>query len=518
MTVPTKGIHVQSTMRYLFNRLIAGATLAEPYPRHDMYNADANHFGGGSENMKLLYCVCGYVSGAQLGRERLINWYRSENGHGGGEPLTVSHGQLHLGGHCAALLHAHLTGDDEISILALNWLNIEYNLYSLCEVNGEPWTPGARGVMKKTIVVGENPTRGLFLRAVEGRKINKPNQYDLGAHCITKLNDQLRTRISFPIRDWSTISIQGNLKITRYKDLTFHAVFESLPIGGGGVQSAGYDGFNKWIYRDAKDAVFTLSTYMAKPVLKSIDLPLPLKLKPLVNGVTMPPIPVPPGPALWPPGPRDMAPGARKSTDAAYGPGLDVGALRLTGQAWEIMWPPGQWIPYDPGKHILYANMFARYGPGWSYGPAHNQHGECVSYFKAAYGRDPSEMERRDCEHSMAIFKDLQAKAQIGSGEIGGGEPRPLPPPRNPPVEPIKPIKPVDPVKPIDPVPVPAGSLTLSPVDQRTQELLSLLPVPFAWVPRFIMEALPKIVTELIKSKRRMEDRIAQRVIDALKK
>jgi hypothetical protein len=178
----------------------------------------------------------------------------------------------------------------------------------------------------------------------------------------------------------------------------------------------------------------------------------------------MPQTPVPPGPALWPPGPRDMAPGARTSTEAAYGAGLDVGALRLNGQVWEIMWPPGVWIAYDPGKHHLYANMFSRYGPGWSFGPAHNMHSECVSYFRAVHGRDPSEMERRDCEHSRAIFKDLRTRAQSSEPS----DPTRPDPTRPDPTTPTRPQRPVPP-------PPPETSPSLSPIPQRVAELTSLI-------------------------------------------
>jgi len=159
-----------------------------------------------------------------------------------------------------------------------------------------------------------------------------------------------------------------------------------------------------------------------------------------------------------------MAPGARKSTEAAYGAGLDVGALRLSGQVWEIMWPPGQWIVYEPDKHHLYACMFSRYGQGWSYGPAHNMHSECVTYFRAAHGREPSEMERRDCEHSRAIFNDLKTRAQ-------GSEPsEPRTPDTTTPTRPQRPVPP----------PPPETSPSLSPIPQRVAELTSLIDLTFS--------------------------------------
>ncbi len=257
MSVPTKGIHVQSAMRYLFRRLVITKDLTaqpESYPRPDMYPLDPHHFGGGSENMKLLYCAIGYIANLTAGRERLINWHVNERdrGHGGGEPLTVSHCQLHLGGHSAIALHATRTDDQQILDLALDWLSIEYYLYALCEVDGEPWTPGARGVLKGKIV-GENPTRGKWLRAVREGRSPKPNQYDLGACCISKLSNDTRRSI----RDLTTLpkslTIQGDLSIARNDDGSFSALFATLPLKGGGVRVAGYDGREKWIYRNSSE-------------------------------------------------------------------------------------------------------------------------------------------------------------------------------------------------------------------------------------------------------------------------
>lgn len=390
--VPTKGIHVQSTMKWLFNRLINNLGY-HTVPPPLTFNSDPSHYGGGSENMKLLYCVCGFVGGMEKGRERLINWYWVENGHGGGEPLTVSHAQLHLGGHCAAALHAYNINDADVLTLALNWLNIEYNLYTLCEVDGEPWTPGARGVKKdkatgEETILGSNPTRGLFLRAVEGRKINKPNQYDLGAHCVAKLNDQLCIRISAPIREWSAIPIQGDLKITRYKDATFHAVFNSLPIGGGGVQAAGWDGRDKWIYRDAKEGTVTqiLGTYVG-PVLKSIELPTVRSEKPRV-------IKSKPTTSSLPLSIPSTCPELMEAANLPYSKAVG---------------------PISQANSQLVINCFSALYPNWGHPYMH------ASDHKAALvillGREPTFREVQDSAHLKGATNINAAKAKSGLGE-----------------------------------------------------------------------------------------------------
>lgn len=322
MAIPTKGIHVQSAMRYLFRRLITNDISAVPYPRADMYDANPHHFGGGSENMKLLYSAVGYIASHPAGRERLINWYANEQGHGGGEPLTMSHCQLHIGGHAAIALHAHQNQDYQVRDLAIRWLSIEYYLLSLCSIDAEPWTPGARGVVDGK-AEGENLTRGLFIKAVRGQELTKkvkgklktvkPNQYDLGAFCIARLPLEVRDWIA-KAPDTSMFTIQGDLSITRAEDGSFAAVFDTLPIGGGGVQAAGFNRLpsllggavdEKWIYRDANtpEAARAIGRVTSKARVKPIRFksltikPKPIKpdkpIKPITDSLTSSTPPVP---------------------------------------------------------------------------------------------------------------------------------------------------------------------------------------------------------------------------------
>lgn len=244
MNLPTKGINVKLAMKWLLGRMFEGS--AEPVPF--AYNDDPDHRGGGSENMKLLYAACGWIGGAPAGRERLVRWYKTEQGHGGGEPLTVSHCQLHIGGHGAIALRADIMSDAELLDRSLNWLRIEYALLSACEVDGEPWTPGARGVHKGK-VVAENPTRGKFLKVVRNGKVpGKLNQYDLGAWCVARLPADARSIIAKPLVVMP--KIQGGFMAARFADGRFWAALPNLPMKEGGVRAAGYDGNEKWVDRE----------------------------------------------------------------------------------------------------------------------------------------------------------------------------------------------------------------------------------------------------------------------------
>lgn len=217
---------------------------------------------------------------------------------------------------------------------------------------------------------------------------------------------------------------------------------------------------------------------------------------------------------LWPPSNHNwMAPGAIKSTAAFAGPGLDLGALRVQNGIWEILLarsptPADQrnaeWVPFEPTNdvHLGVANGFRRYGPGWSYGPGHNMHDEVIGYFQVVYNRMPTKMEQLDIEHDKGDYLSLVKKFQ----EIIGFDPSKPEPTKPEPTKP-EPTKP-EPTKPEPPVP---GLPPLSSPEQRAAELLSLVPatVQQAWM-------MPALV-ELIKSARRKEDRVVQRVLAGLK-
>jgi hypothetical protein len=234
--------------------------------------------------------------------------------------------------------------------------------------------------------------------------------------------------------------------------------------------------------------------------------------------------------SLWPKSNNNwMAPKALNSITAAYGVKSDLGNLRVNNGVWEIHMnrtptqdnqSSSEWVLFDPSnkQHMLAANAFNRYGPGWSYGPGHNQHMEVVWYYEEVYGTKPDRMTQMDIEHNKGLWEDLKKKYNEKMGFVPGKE--------EPKKEPDKPVdKPTDkqptdkPVVPaVDPIGPDAGALFLSSPETRTDEILSLIPFRDMWMPRFAIEALPKIVLELIKSRRRMEDRIVSRVVAALKK
>jgi hypothetical protein len=217
---------------------------------------------------------------------------------------------------------------------------------------------------------------------------------------------------------------------------------------------------------------------------------------------------------LWPPSNHNwMAPGAVRSTAAAYGQGLDLGALRVQNGIWEILFSrtptsdnqaSSEWIPFEPSQavHFLSASGFRRYGPGWSYGPGHNQHDEVVTYFTEVNGRAPSQMEKLDIEHSKGLYQSLLREYQTRIG-FDPTKPDPIKP------DPIKP----DPTKPDPPQPEPpvSGLPPLSAPEQRAAELMSLLPqyLQRSWMTPLVVEA--------VKAGRRAQDRVVQRVIAGLK-
>jgi hypothetical protein len=232
---------------------------------------------------------------------------------------------------------------------------------------------------------------------------------------------------------------------------------------------------------------------------------------------------------LWPKSNNNwMAPGAVKSTAAAFGQGLDYGALRVQNGIWEIIVSRtptqsdprnSEWIPFEPKNPALLfaANGFNRYGPGWSYGPGHNMHSEVITYYQEVNGRPPTQMEQLDIEHNkgayQALLKAYQDKVGIstgdsgttggtgttgsgttGTGTTGSGTTGTGTTGSGTGTQPQVP-----------------GLPPLSSPEQRAAELLSLLPsvLQQPWMAPLVVEA--------VKSVRRAEDRIVQRVLAGLK-
>jgi hypothetical protein len=208
---------------------------------------------------------------------------------------------------------------------------------------------------------------------------------------------------------------------------------------------------------------------------------------------------------LWPPSRHHWhAPGAVQSVAAEFGPGLDIGALRIGEHGyWEMLLRP-TWVLFEPDNPVHYelASGFRRYGAGWSYGPGHNQHSEVVTYFIEVYGVAPTKMEQYDIEHNETLYRSLLKvyHAKIGFDPDGPVDPPPPPPP--PP--------PLPPQPPTPPVPVPGPVVGLPPLsapEQRAAELMSLLP-PFlrrSWMTPLVVEA--------VKAGRRAQERIVARIL-----
>jgi hypothetical protein len=238
-----RGSNVQAIMRWLLAVVMKNEpTSLPPVPP----SSDPNYFNGGSPNMKLLYTVAWYVYavttdvGFDIAQKRLLNFLARERlAHGQNEPLSTSHGQLWLGGMGIGLLKAFKVIDSRVSSEIIQWLRVEYALLTLCEHNGDAYTPGGRG-FKKGVIIGSFSTRPKFLSAL---RTDKPggrlNQFDLGAWAIAKLPNDIRSQI----RKWPEEfpSMWGEFRGVRFEDGRFYAYFTSLTHTIEPVLSAGFD-------------------------------------------------------------------------------------------------------------------------------------------------------------------------------------------------------------------------------------------------------------------------------------
>lgn len=181
-------------------------------------------------------------------------------------------------------------------------------------------------------------------------------------------------------------------------------------------------------------------------------------------------------PGLWPKAPfiPDKLPRAEKDAAAVYGPGLDLGATRFSGDHWEILVKrtptatdptESRWITYEGTfQHHLWASCYNRYGQGWSKGGV-VPHSDAIRAFRAVNGRDPVEMERRDIEYNRSAYDSLLAQNPDGKPPVITPEPpkRPAPPVTPPATPPVQP-----PVQ-------PPAAIALSPAEQRAEELRAMV-------------------------------------------
>jgi len=245
---------VRAIMLYLFN-LIFNPNLKTSSPPPVTPSNDPTYFGSGSPNMKLLYSLVLWAyQPNKINTDRLISRLTLETqAHGNIEPLSTSHCQLWLGIMASGLLisQSKTKSNPQIQSLTLDWLKIEFSIYSICEhPSVGPWTPGGRGFIKtgkgNKVPSGSNTSRPLFMEAVRTGKIKKgkPNQYDLGPWCITLLPDSIRHEIMIPPSNYPPI--WGGFHARRFSDGSFYSYFDDLSSVMEPVKSAGFDGVNLW--------------------------------------------------------------------------------------------------------------------------------------------------------------------------------------------------------------------------------------------------------------------------------
>lgn len=222
-------------------------------------------YNRGSRNMKLGYSLIGYIVNEPNGRQRLINFLENNDGHCGGEALTVTHIQLYYSFWAWAVKIALIRSDEKILNMALECLQTEFFILSLCEVprnafssndefrENSPWTPGARNVFRdkttnEKTVKASREIRHQFMEAIRDGKIKqgKNNQTDQGVWILSALPEIIRKRIATKPRDYP--KVQGSLKIRKWSNGFFYAVFKTLPVREGGVRAAGWNG-KLWVER-----------------------------------------------------------------------------------------------------------------------------------------------------------------------------------------------------------------------------------------------------------------------------
>ena len=278
-----RGIKVQAAMLWIFQVLAQGAAVTPPPCPESL---DAEHYGGGTPNMKLLYCFLRYayslLSPTPAGEraihcKRMVNILSRERlCHGQSEPTTATHGQLWLGaiGACiflfyAARLLADITeGDREVLLLSVEWLQIEHAIHTVAEVNGDMWCAGGRGLNAKGEPLGTNSTRAKMFEAITTGKVKgRPNQYDVGAHLVARTPALVRDRIAAWPKKFPPMA--GEFHARRFEGGDCYTYFESLPGVLEPVLSAGCYKGKLWISTEVDRQ--QLALYEKREPILSID-------------------------------------------------------------------------------------------------------------------------------------------------------------------------------------------------------------------------------------------------------
>lgn len=170
--------------------------------------------------------------------------------------------------------------------------------------------------------------------------------------------------------------------------------------------------------------------------------------------------------SLWPRAPYTpwLTPNARTKAAEVYGPGLDVGALRATASGGVEVRTVNGWVPYIEAGHKGIADVFARLGPGWSWGPnSASTHGAARGWYEDIEGHRPDAMTSTDLQYNKAMFEEYRDRYNLKHAP----KPQPTPGP-----EPVPSPKPT-PVP--TPVPVSGGLQPLSPAAVRVVELKAIV-------------------------------------------
>jgi len=227
----------------------------QPMPPPSPESLDSGFLGGGSPNMKGLYCACWLAWALLTGSKhfevhlrRAVNRMLQEReAHGGVEFLSPTHGQLWIAFVALMLWVAERENIGSLRDLCVDWLQQERAYWQLCVAGDDVWTAGGRAVLKGTLAA-TNPARSEALQVIHtGKSIGRDNQYDVGPELISRLTE--RTRLE--IQEWPKKfdPVLGGCETLRWNDNDF---YQSIGVADGTrakdfVQGAGVLNGERWI-------------------------------------------------------------------------------------------------------------------------------------------------------------------------------------------------------------------------------------------------------------------------------